>query len=56
MDETRFEWQQAGYAERMAALLASNDADRRADYELSERLGALWATEMGLELDFAVAA
>lgn len=55
MDETRFEWQQPGYAERMTELFARNEADGRADFELSERLGRELAAELGLD-QYATAA
>lgn len=55
MEETKRAWDVS--VTEWAELFARNDAAKRADYELSERLGALWAAEMGLDLtDFAEAA
>ena len=51
MHETRFEFQQPGYADRMAALFAANAAEKLADYLLSERLGRELAEELGLDLN-----
>ena len=49
MHETKRPWD-VSVAE-WTALFARNDADKRADFELSERLGREWAAEMGLELE-----
>jgi hypothetical protein len=53
MVETRHDWQADGYAESMRDALARREQQRRADFELSERLGA----ELLAELDqYATAA
>lgn len=54
VEETKRAWDVS--VTEWAALFAYNDAAKRADYELSERLGREWAAEMGLQLDFAEAA
>jgi hypothetical protein len=46
MVETRYEWQQPGYAERMLELFARNERARLADLALSERLGSELLAEL----------
>jgi hypothetical protein len=47
VEETKRAWD-VSVAE-WAALFARNDADKRADFELSERLGREWAAELRLD-------
>jgi len=51
VEETKRPWDVS--AAEWAEVFARNDAARRADYELSERLGREWAAELGLDLQEA---
>jgi hypothetical protein len=54
MHETQRPWDLP--TQHWVDLFARNEAERAADFELSERLGREWAAELGLELSLQVAA